>query len=68
MDSLSALGPSDPGPMYIRKFRILPIFSASAWSKFNIVVVSVDILNSYFPLQVRTEVPTTRAASEDHPR
>ena len=63
MDSLSALGPSDPGPMYIRKFRILPIFSASAWSKFNIVVVNVDIT-----LQVHTEVPTIRAASEYHLR
>ena len=44
MDSLSALEPSAPGPMYIRKFGILPI------------------------LQVNTGVPTTRAASEDHPR
>ena len=24
-DSLSALEPSDPGPMYIRKFRVLPL-------------------------------------------
>ena len=28
-DSLSALEPCDPGPMYIRKFRVLPLFCAS---------------------------------------
>ena len=47
-DSLSALEPSDPGPMYIRTFRVSPFRSASAKSKFSIVAVNDDILNSYF--------------------
>ena len=47
-DSLPALEPSDPGPMYIRKFRVLPFCSASAKSMFSIVVANGDILNSYF--------------------
>ena len=47
-DSLSALGLSHPGPMYIRKFRVLPFCSASVKSKFNIVVANDDIWNSYF--------------------
>ena len=47
-DHLSALEPSDPGPMYVRKCRVLPIGSASAKSKFNNVIVSEDILISYF--------------------
>ena len=47
-DSLSALEPSDPGPMYIRKFRVLPFCPASVKSKFNIVGVHDDIWNSYF--------------------
>ena len=34
--------------MYIRKFRVLSLYSASLKSKFNIFVVSSDILNSYF--------------------
>ena len=34
--------------MYIRTFRVLPFCSASAKSKFSIVVVNDDILNSYF--------------------
>ena len=32
----------------VRKFRVLPFCSASAKSKFNIFVVSLNILNSYF--------------------
>ena len=46
-DNLSALEASSPGPMHVRKCRVLPFCSASAKSKFNIVVVSEDILNSY---------------------
>ena len=47
-DSLPALEPSDPGPMYFRKFRVLPFCSASVKSKFNIVVANDDFWNSYF--------------------
>ena len=47
-DNLSALEPSDPRPMYVRKFRVLPFCSASAKNQFNIVAVSEDVLNSYF--------------------
>ena len=47
-DSLSALEPSKPGPMYVRTFRVLPFRSASVKSRFEIFVVSEDILNSYF--------------------
>ena len=67
-DSLSALEPSDQGPTYIRKFRFLPFFSASAWSKFNIVVVNDDIWNSCFHSPGSYRVPTTQAAYEGHPR
>ena len=56
-DSLSALEPSDPGPMHIRKFRILPFFSASVKSKFNIVVVN----------QVHVEAPTIQVALRKPP-
>ena len=42
-DSLSALEPSD-----MRTFRVLPFSSASARSKFSIVAVNDDIMNSNF--------------------
>ena len=42
--------PSDPGPWYIRKFRVFPFCSASLKSKSNIVVVNDDILEFVFPL------------------
>ena len=47
-DNSSALDPSDPSPMYVRTRRVLPLCSAFAKSKFNIDVVSEDILNSCF--------------------
>ena len=47
-DNLSALEPSDPGPTYIRKCRVLPFRSASVKSKFSIVVENDVILNPYF--------------------
>ena len=47
-ESLSALEPSDPGPWYIRKFRVFTFCSASLKSRSNIVVVNDDIWNSYF--------------------
>ena len=47
-DNLSALEPSDQGPMYVRKCRVLPFYSASAKSKSSIVVVNEDIMNSCF--------------------
>ena len=47
-DKLSALEPSNPGPIYTRKFRVLPLCSASVQSKFNIVVRRKDILNLFF--------------------
>ena len=37
-DNLSAHESSDPSPMYVRKFRVLPFCSASAKSKFHIFV------------------------------
>ena len=48
-DSLSALDPSDPGPTYIRKFRILPFFSAPAefvflFSKFLLRYRQLELL------------------------
>ena len=47
-NNLSALEPSDQGPMYVRKFRVLSFCSASAKSEFSIVAVNEDIMNSCF--------------------